>query len=219
MPSLLALPLELSLAAAGCSVCCLADRADAAIARTELQRADVLLIGTRRPDIVAARWVKSGCVLLDLGLASCSAPTPTMPMPLQPARAVGAAADAADAAGASEPPPDESCEQRDVLCLCCSDGLASMAATLRMRNASHAALIQQGFIEPHEGIECSKSHSPAQHYPYAPHPPHPSHQPHPPQTTAPASAPHSHPPLPLPTEADECCVMDLDSLTGVLTSV
>jgi len=50
------------------------------------------------------------------------------------------------------PPPDAAAERAqlggtDVLCLCCSDGLSAMTATLRMRNASHAALVQQGFLE------------------------------------------------------------------------
>ena len=111
-------------------------------ARAALQRADVLLIGARRPDVVAAQWVRSGCVILDLGLASCSAPAPTAPRsPLVPGSRAGEA------------------EQRDVLCLCCSDGLSAMTAALRMRNASHAALVQQGFLEQDKPASSPQPHS------------------------------------------------------------
>jgi hypothetical protein len=36
---------------------------------------------------------------------------------------------------------------REVLCLCCSDGLSAMTAALRMRHLSHTALLQQNFLE------------------------------------------------------------------------
>ena len=98
--------------------------------REKLRSADVLLIGARRPDLVAAQWVRPGCVLLDLGLSTSAAP------PL----------DAIDTA-----PPSKRQQMAiscDVLCLGCSDGLSAMTAALRMRNASHVALEQQGFLEP-----------------------------------------------------------------------
>ena len=179
VPPLLAFPLELSLEAAGCRVSTLADGEDADSCRAELQAADVLLIGRRRPDVVAAQWVRSGCVLLDLGLASCSAPTPiamahqhthcAQTAERAPERPEsdhsgnesdeegGAAAGGGEAAApaapsvvvaeeAEGPPPS-----RDVLCLCCSDGLSAITAAMRMRNLSHLALVQQGFIETIDG--------------------------------------------------------------------
>ena len=60
VPALLAFPLELCLEAAGCRVSTLADEEEADSARAALQRADVLLIGARRPDVVAAKWVREG---------------------------------------------------------------------------------------------------------------------------------------------------------------
>lgn len=189
VPPLLALPLELCLQAAGCGVSALSDAAETAAARTALQGADVLLIGARRPDLVAAQWVKSGCVLLDLGLASCSAPA--LPTPLAPA------------------PSEPLSEPRDVLCLCCSDGLSAMTATLRMRNASHAALLQQGFLEQtHEGLPSAAAAAKL-----------PSHPPTPPLAPAPQQFhPHAHPPPVLPL--DECAGMVIDhNLETVLTSV
>lgn len=123
VPPLLAFPLELCLEGAGCRVTTLKDSTDAAAARAALQQAEVLLIGARRPDVVAAQWVKNGCLILDLGVCSLSAP----------------------ALGTGESGAYN--EQRDVLCLSCVDGLAAMVAAIRMRNASHAALCQQGFLE------------------------------------------------------------------------
>ena len=73
MPALLRQPLQCALKAAGWQVKCCDD--DTTAARAELQHASVLLIGERRPDLVAAQWVRSGCVILDLGLSSCAAPT------------------------------------------------------------------------------------------------------------------------------------------------
>ena len=266
VPPLLAFPLEMCLEAAGCRVACLTDDHDTTAARSELHRADVLVIGARRPDVVAAQWVRSGCVLLDLGLASATAPSPvglaawrlhahpsSSPLGRGPTmecddtevvrvddtthsgnryRAEGVArvssnssssseatcvhdpainipqvantsdgdltsvlmtppepphegggAEAGESARSNAPealelpaafdagtngvarpealapilidaerPPFESweSEQRDVLCVCCSDGIASMTAALRMRNLSHAALLQQGFLESSE---------------------------------------------------------------------
>lgn len=62
LPPLLALPLRLSLQAAGCRVSCLGDDVDVSSVRTELQSADVLLLGARRPEVVAAQWVSAGGV-------------------------------------------------------------------------------------------------------------------------------------------------------------
>lgn len=139
VPPLLAFPLELWLEAAGCHVSRLADQEPAESARACLQRADVLLVGARRPDLVAAQWVRSGCVILDLGLAT------TIPAPAPAASTTAASADgvAGGGSGGAEDAP----AVRDVLCLCCSDGLSGMTAALRVRNASHAALVQQGFLE------------------------------------------------------------------------
>lgn len=147
VPPLLAAPLELTLEAAGCRISSLSDedvarRKELASVRMELQNADVLLIGARRPEVVAAQWVKSGCVLLDLGLSTSAAPTRihSQPVDLQN----DGASDSSSSSGNGSPLP---AVQRDVLCLCCSDGLSAMTAALRMRNASQAALLQQGFLE------------------------------------------------------------------------
>jgi hypothetical protein len=142
VPPLLAYPLELCLETVGCRVACLADEEAADSAREALRRTDVLLIGARRPDVVAAQWVRDGCTILDLGLASCSAPQlNAMPPP-------------AAAPSVEEPMPlAQPQDSREVLCLCCSDGLSAMTAVLRMRNASHAALLQQGFLEPEKTLQ------------------------------------------------------------------
>lgn len=143
VPSLLAFPLELCLEAAGCRVSCLPEEEPPESARAALPQADVLLIGARRPDLVAAQWVRSGCVILDLGLATISAPAPAAaPGPEGSSDPLGG--EAGDGGGG---PGGEAPTARDVLCLCCSDGLSSITAALRMRNASHLALVQQGFLE------------------------------------------------------------------------
>ena len=259
VPPLLAFPLEMCLEAAGCRVSCLAHDQEAASARNELHRADVLIIGARRPDIVAAQWVRSGCVLLDLGLASCSAPSPVNSLspweehpelegsvspPSSASKAMAtverfapadgeegtchsgshyrvdgvartssnsssnssgssstmagsssAGADAPEEEGAARsatpeklkagttyahapglepltlpsslhvaerPPfePFQASEQRDVLCLCCSDGLSAMTAALRMRNLSHAALLQEGFLGVEQEMKLNPHGSP-----------------------------------------------------------
>jgi len=118
IPPPLRKPLQLALCAAGWSVKVCGQ--DTVTARAELQLASVLLVGERRPDLVAAQWVRDGCLILDLGLSSQTAPTPQS---VDPA------------------------EQRDVRCLCCSDGLSAITAALRMRNASHCALLAQGFLD------------------------------------------------------------------------
>jgi len=206
VPSLLAFPLALSLEAAGCRVSCLSDEHDVDAVRAELPNADVLLIGARRPDVVAARWVRTGCVLLDLGLSTSAAPTPLdlHESPSDESLATSADTDmspsttpcghacdegslgplgdgtnsegvrrsrsrsdlsAVASVGSSDTSPltasaetsplssfsplaPEPVQQRDVLCLCCNDGLSAMTAALRMRNLSHTALMQQGFLEP-----------------------------------------------------------------------
>lgn len=124
IPPLLAPPLEAVLLEAGCSVSHSSQSEAAACVRAQLQKADVLLTGVRRPDVVAAQWVRDGCVILDLGLSSVSAPSPPD---------IG-----------SDP------EQRDVLCVCCSDGLSAITAALRIRNVSNTALFQQGFLACHD---------------------------------------------------------------------
>ena len=136
VPPPLAFPLELCLEAAGCRVTGLRDHEDAAAARAQLHQADVLLIGVRRPDVVAAQWVKNGCLILDLGLCAHIAPA----QPTGEGGTTGEGTGCSDAAA-------EPVEPRDVLYLSCIDGLAAMTAALRMRNASHAALCQQGFLE------------------------------------------------------------------------
>jgi hypothetical protein len=183
VPSVLSFPLEIRLEGTGCRVSNLADDEDDSSARRVLQRADVLLIGRRRPGLVAAQSVKSGCILLDLGLDVCSAPSSLVQLPQAAAVVTAAAAAASDgrtprsrtpdklrsAPGGRGADADESrlappslslpaslvvdeppLDMRDVQCLCCSDGLAAMTAVLRMRNATHAALLLQGFIEPQE---------------------------------------------------------------------
>jgi len=269
LPPLLALPLRLSLQAAGCRVSCLGDDVDVSSVRTELQSADVLLLGARRPEVVAAQWVRSGCVLLDLGLATSAPPIdshaharqqqqqkqqkqqqrrqqqqalqqqqqqqqsaghtqpntghtgerPVLPTesglspglerlqspasssetgtdvcphgwppggeaaggeakrgsaksspptergisPNGTSAASSSAGDslssAGDSSGETSNGDDEAAEegssspwssppvQCDVLCLSCSDGLTAMTGALRVRNASHIALLQQGFLE------------------------------------------------------------------------
>ena len=135
LPQVLVMPFEVALTAAGFSVsCCGAETSEA---RAQLGSADVLVVGVRRPDLVAAQNVRPGCVILDVGLSSCAAPTP------QPA----AAEELAGAPGAIEPAPLLRTTSTDVKVLCCSDGLAAMTAALRMRNGSHLALLQQGFLD------------------------------------------------------------------------
>ena len=96
---------------------------DAASTYAELQGADVLLVGIRQPAVINARYIRDGCVIIDLGLSSCS--------PLTSSNI-----DTSEEEAPSQP--------KGVLCLCCSDGLAAITAALRMRNASVSALLMQG---------------------------------------------------------------------------
>ncbi|KAL1499803.1 hypothetical protein AB1Y20_012488 [Prymnesium parvum] len=127
IPRLLRAPLQLALQASGWEVKFCGQ--DTCTARAELQLASVVLLGEPRPDLVAAQWVRDGCVILDLGLSSCAAPNP---------RAHGGSDGESEATAVT---------QRDVRWLCCSDGLSAITAALRMRNASHCSLTQQGFLD------------------------------------------------------------------------
>ncbi|KAL3920660.1 MAG: hypothetical protein SGPRY_005172, partial [Prymnesium sp.] len=127
IPELLRDPLQLTLQAAGWKVKCCGE--DTCKAREELQLASVLLVGERRPDLVAAQWVRDRCIILDLGLSNCAAPTSVHEEITEFAKA---------------PAVDKNLvKHRAVRCLCCSDGLSAMTAALRMRNASHISLMHQ----------------------------------------------------------------------------
>lgn len=180
VPPLLSFPLALSLEASGCRATCLGDDQPVDAVRAELPHADVLLIGARRPDVVAAQYVRTGCVLLDLGLSTSAAPTPLdlhadssadssclsddssggdSPAGTRDdgsrggvkaeggGSAEGYCAGSGGAAPAAAPPTMARSASREVLCLCCSDGLSAMTAALRMRHLSHTALLQQNFLE------------------------------------------------------------------------
>ena len=170
VPPLLSFPLALSLEASGCRVTCLGDDQPVDAVRTELPHADVLLIGARRPDVVAAQYVRTGCVLLDLGLSTSAAPTLLDLYADSSADSSGLSDDSSDgyspvgtrddgsrggvkadgsggAAPAAGAPTMARSASREVLCLCCSDGLSAMTAALRMRHLSHTALLQQNFLE------------------------------------------------------------------------
>mmetsp|Transcript_7782 Transcript_7782/g.15275 ORF Transcript_7782/g.15275 Transcript_7782/m.15275 type:complete len:309 (-) Transcript_7782:650-1576(-) len=118
--------IEIALRAAGCRVAsCRADaQSDDAIAQIRI--ADVILIGIAQPAIVNASSVKDGCLILDLGLSRHSPPSTPV--------------DAMEDDGAHH-------LAKGVRCLCCSDGLADITAAFRIRNASTAALLIQGFID------------------------------------------------------------------------
>jgi len=131
VPSPIEVALQLALGSAGCSVSCCDEEADASVTQAELEGADVLLLGRPRPGTVTANWVRDGCVILDLGLSSCSPPT---------SKVVGE-------------------KQRDVVALCCRDGLAAITAALRMRNASNCALCHQGFLDVHESTGFIDEHA------------------------------------------------------------
>jgi len=119
LPSPIEIALELVLGSAGYEVRCCRDDMDASVTHHELKGADVLLVGRSQPGAVTANWVRDGCIILDLGLFSCAPPKRV-----------------------------EVCEkQRDVVALCCRDGLAAITAALRMRNASHCSLLNQGFLD------------------------------------------------------------------------
>ena len=92
-------------------------------------------------------------MLLDLGLStSATAPTPIeATAPTDSSTHASLAPDAVDAPGS--PLSATSPQQKNVLCLSCSDGLSAMTAALRMRNGSHAALLNQGFLEPEPKLE------------------------------------------------------------------
>ncbi|MDC0525862.1 hypothetical protein OAO87_02590 [bacterium] len=116
------------------SMCCvltncghivMVSEADSALeeSRSQMACADVLIVCTRS-DLLVAQWVSSGCILVDLGLSVASSP----PSPMVRRRWTGKTQQAID-------------------CVACSDGLARRVAALRLQNACHAALMQQGFLE------------------------------------------------------------------------
>lgn len=126
IPLVLSEPLRISLQIAGYDVAVCAANEPAGSARSHCKKAEVVIVGKRRSDCVAAQWIRTGCLIMDLGLSlGSSPPSPVLPRPaaLQQDR------------------------QQTVTCLCSGDGLAQRVAALRLSNACQAALLQQGFLE------------------------------------------------------------------------
>ena len=202
IPLALLSPLEKALAMPGHSVRACPDAADDAEARELVRQADVIVVGTRRPNVIVARWVKAGCLIVDLGLAVTSTPpSPTLPryrdrlassragfafapsaplleLPTAPLRQLSLDArptatqpsearqsllvDAIVGASASTSgqglPPEAlhaTHEEQPIRCVGSGDGLARRVAALRLRNACHAALLLQGFLEVEPEATCT----------------------------------------------------------------
>ena len=152
----------MSLAGHCVQICSAATPADEA--RAQLKRADALIVGTSRADVIAARWIPPGCIILDLGLSVAS--TPPSPVisrhhatdepPSTAAAPVGGAVDldepmpqAASVPAAADGPASRwgaHAQQQAVRCLGCHDGLARRVAALRLQNACRVSLVQQGFM-------------------------------------------------------------------------
>lgn len=146
--------------------------------RDLLAETGTVIVGAKRSDVVAASWVRVGCVIIDLGLSIGSTPPspvamrqtqkahwPIIDVPAAPTAvgedggadlvgsppssntSLGTPRSSAEdpMSGTSTPPPN--LEQQAVTCLCCDDGLARRVAVLRLRNACHAALVQQDFLQ------------------------------------------------------------------------
>lgn len=150
IPLVLSEPLRISLQIAGYDVAVCAANEPAGSARSHCKKAEVVIVGKRRSDCVAAQWIRTGCLIMDLGLSlGSSPPSPVLPRPaaLQQDR------------------------QQTVTCLCSGDGLAQRVAALRLSNACQAALLQQGFLEEKPSIprrQAASNSEPSVRFPAAP---------------------------------------------------